>query len=613
MARVPVYENQIGVSTPNVQTNTILATPRETFPLAQSQAMGNLGNSVSNAGNAITTFAIRKQKEDEEKDALKRQLDFKSQLNQALYSNENETIQDAQGNIITRPTGLMNRKLSQVKNSAIDFDKTFRSLYDNTMDGMTNYQQEILHPALLSSYESGRDAVVNHQATEEMKDYQQTFNSAVDQIVSDAASYDKPADVNNAISQAVNLVNTGMRRMGVNDKATIATKAMDVAGKIADNNISALLDKNPEKAQNVFDAIKDKLPNDTKEVLNAKINDKLFLMRRSAIWDTLSPEHRQSDGSYDMEAFRKEIDTLPNFTQQQKDKLYSYLEGRANDAEQNYKTKKAINYKNFLNDAITAKKSGQSYDDILKLAAKYSADPNEQQKMELDVKKLFDNTKTDPAVYAMLYQEMKTGELTQDRLNGFRNNISSADFKTFNDGLVDQVVNPQTNTAYKNAISTINVMLSKKFGSNKQKKDDFLTALFEQHEKTGGGSPEKLLQSAQELMKTVQVNPWPIIGRKPKFEVLAGQIKQDREFKAMLENEIGQDAVSAIGRGMMRSKGAKSFTAGDIKEFADKFGGYENIKPGTDAYNAIQFLIKNNRIVTPNTVQSVIDYFKKRQ
>lgn len=611
MARVPKFESSVGVSVPNVQTGNVLAPPREAFGIQQAQAQADLAGAVSGAGETITKIAIRKAQQNEQNEALKKELDFKARVNDALYSPEIETVEE-DGEIVKRPKGFLNRRLTQTRNSAQQFDERFRALYDEVTDGVSDYQKSILHQALLSNYETGRNAVIQHQAREEAKDYELTFNATLNQIVSDSAGYETANDVDGAIDRATVLIAQGMRRMGATDDGVIVRKAQETVAKIADNNISALLEKDPGRASEVFEEIKNKIPADMREVLAAKIADKQFTMNRTAVWEALNDEHRNDDGSYNLESFRQEIDELPNFNAAQKDQLFNYVEGRARNAEQSLKRNKAANYNAFMTEAIQFKNDGRNYDETLGLAARYAADPIERQKMENDIHKLYDSTKTNPSVYNMLYQDLKSGELTETRLNEFRDQLSGSDYETFSKGIVDQIVNPKSNVAYKETMGTIKVMLDKKFGSNKQKKDDFLLALFDQHEREGGGSPDKLLQNAKDLMEKVQVNPWPIIGRKPKYEVRASKIKEDREFKAQLENDIGRDIVNEIGRGMMLEKGTKTYSANDLKEFVDQFGGYEKIQPGTEPYQAIKFLMDNKKQVTPGTVQKVIDYLKQR-
>jgi hypothetical protein len=611
MPKVPQYENSANISTPRTSPGNILSIPKESLGLQQAQAQSNLAQTISGFGETISKIALKKEQEYQEKEALKKELSFKSTINNALYSPDIETI-DQDGETIQRPKGYLNRQLSQTKDSVIEFDKTFRDLYDGATEGLSGYQKSLLHPALLSSYESSRNAIIQHQAREEAKDYELTYNATLDQMVSDSAAYENPDDVSQAIDRASVLVNQGMKRMGAQDKAIILRKVQDTVSKIADTNISALLEKDPNKALEVFEKIKGKLPADTKEVLAAKISDKQFVMKRTAIWDALSDEHRLDDGSYNLEAFRDEIDTLKGFTPEQKSKLYTYVEGRARDAEQALKKSKAANYSQFMTEAIQAKDQGISYDQNLALAAKYAGTPIEREKMENDIFKLYDKIKTNPEVYNQLYQELKTGELTEDRLEDYRDQLSGTDFKMFKKGVMDQVVNPRSNAAYKEVNNTIKVLMDKEFGSNKERKNDFLTALYETHEKEGGGSPDQLLQRAKDLLKDVKVNNWPIFNKKPKYQIESNRIKEDREYKSTLENALGRNMVQEIGRGMMRSKGNKSFSASDLKEFVDKFGGYDKIQPGTDAYKAINFLIENKKQVNPSTVQQVIDYFNKR-
>ncbi|MCP4372962.1 MAG: hypothetical protein GY797_33375 [Deltaproteobacteria bacterium] len=612
MPKVPKFESNVGIAVPTVKTGQVLARPKESFGIQQSQAQANLGKAIAGAADTITQIAIKKQQENEEKEALKKELDFKGVINNALYSSDVEVIEQ-NGKTVRRPKGLLNRRLGQTRDSALEFDEQFRKLYDEATADISDYQKSRLHPALLSNYESSRNAVIQHQAREESRDYEQTYNATLDQIISDSAAFENPDDVNGSIDRASLLVDQGMRRMGATDETVIVRKAQDVISRIADNNITALLEKDPNKANVVFEKIKDKLPADTREVLAAKIADKQFTMQRTAVWEALNDEHRQADGTYDMESFRREIDELPNYNSKQKDQLFNYAEGRARDAEQALKKNQASNYKSFMNEAITAKDKNAPYDQVLNLAAKYATEPVERQKMENDIRKMYDNVKTDPSVYTMLYQELKTGELTETRLDDFKDKISGNDFKTFSKGIADQIINPKNNIAYKETNATIKVMLDKKFGANKQKKDDFLVALYDQHEREGGGSPDKLLQNATDLFDKVQVNPWPIIGKKPKYEVRSSKIKEDREFKAQLENDVGRDVVQEIGRGAMVLKGTKTFSANDIREFVDKFGGYDKIQPGTEPYRAIKYLMDNKKRVTPSTVQSVMDYLKKQQ
>jgi len=612
MPKVPQYESNVNANAPRVSPGNVLSIPKESMGLQKVQGKSNVAQAIGGLGKTISEIAFKKAQEIEEKEALKKELAFKSTINNALYSPDVETV-DKNGEVVQRPKGYLNRRLAQTKDSVIEFDQTFRDLYDGATEGISGYQKSLLHPALLSNYESSRNAIIQHQAREESKDYELTYNATIDQMVADSASYEGPDDVNNSIDRATLLVGQGMRRMGATDEAIVLRKTQDVVSKIADTNISALLEKDPNKALDVFEKIKDKLPADTKEVLQAKIADKQFTMKRTAVWEALSDDHILDDGTYNLEAFREEIDGLKGFSPEQKDKLFNYVEGRAREAEQALKKSQSANYSQFLTEAIQGKDRGVSYDENLSLAAKFAGSPIEREKMENDVFKLYDKTKTNPEAYNQLYQEMKAGELTEERLEDYRDQLSGSDFKMFKKGVMDQVVNPRGNAAYREVNNTIKVMLDKEFGSNKERKNDFLTALYENHEKEGGGSPDQLLERAKDLFKDVKVNKWPIFNKKPKYQVESSRIKEDREYKATLENTLGRQMVNKIGRGMMLSKGNKSFTANDLKEFVDNFGGYDKIQPGTDVYKAIQLLIENGRRVDTNSVKILTDAIQKRK
>lgn len=595
---------------PNVQPGQILAPVKESFELPQAQALGRLGETIQQTADLVSKYTIEKAKKDATKEVLKREIGMRNKINGLLYSSDVETIETEQGKI-ERPSGVLNRRLSQTKDSAIDFTKKFNDLYEENTKGLNDYQRGLLYQNTTQHYQSSLNAVIQHQAREESRDYQMTYNATLDQFVSDSANYEDPDDIKELMNRATLTVIDGMKTMGASDPKIIGNKVNDISSKIATKSILTMLEKNPDKAKLIFEKIKDKLPADTREALNVRIQDKQFTGQRDAIWKSLSDAHKQNDGSYDMESFRDEIDELPNYTPEQKGQLYSYMEGRARDAEQTFKNRQAVNYKNFMNEAVGLKDQKVPFDEIMKIPNKYAATPAERVKMENDIKKLYSNIKTNPETYTSLYQQLKTGELTEKHLEDYSNQLSGSDYEMFKKGLVDQIVNPKSNVAYKDTMSSIKVMIDKKYGSNKTKKNDFYKVLYQKHEEAGGQSADQLMEMATDLLEKVKVNSWPIIGKKPKFEVSAAKIKEDRAFKATLENELGRDLVYEIGRSMMIENGNKSINPNNLREFVDKFGGYDKIKPGTKTYKAIKLLQENEMLITPATVEKLIQNMNK--
>lgn len=608
MPRVPEYESQVAPRVPSLRTPTVSTQPQAAFGGAEAAANARLGESISRAGQALSGIAEHRMKMNAEKEALKLSTEFQGKLDDMLYSPESEDLLDKNENPITRPRGILNRKLGQAKDAGIDFDNSYSELLKE-YEGMpgSEYEQAIFDRMQQEHYNSSRNSVFRHQAREESAEYRAVIAASLERIKQSAAQYVNADDLTNGINRALSINETGLQNMGVTDDNSLDLSNDALAEEIATVAITSMLEKEPVRAQAIFEAVQDQLTEGAKKNIRGIIAGKMFADQRSQVWEAMGGLYRRADGSYDKEAMRSGISGLPGFSTEQKDELFSYAKARANEAESAFRKSNAANDRDMLNKVVKMQNQNIPLDERLKLAVEYGRDEMDIRSKENAIRKMQDTTVTNPDVEWELRTGIRDGAVTESQIEDNKDQLSGNDYWRLRGELNKSVESPQTNIATKGTWKRIEEMAARKY-NNRRTKNEYLTEVAREFSDSGGGTPEQLWTLANDKLKGVKTG-WLQISEgmlTPSWEVDAEKNKALSLLKGKLENEIGREVVDKIGIAIKVSTGKDTIDIADINKFIDEVGGVDAIRPGTPGYKAIQALIEHKRLALPESINLVI-------
>lgn len=615
MPRVPEYQSNVSretpmLNTPSFRTPAVKTKPQAAFGGAEASANAMLGEAVSRAGQALSGIAVQKMKMNAEKEALKLSTEFQVKLDEMLYSPEKETVMGEDGKPVTQAVGILNWKLGQTKDAGKKFDGSFAGLMKD-FEGRpgSGYEQAIFNRMAQGHYVAARNGVFRHQAREERAEYAAVMEAGINQGKQSVTQCVNVPDLLDAIERVQGINETGMRNLGTANQDVIDDKNADLAGEMTQISVMSMLDREPMRAQAIFEAVKDEIPGSYRAAIEDAIRGKLFADQRVKLWESASGQYRRADGSYDKEAMRAGIMGLPGYNTTEKENLINYAEARANDSEAAFRKNNAANDRQFMNDIITMKNQGTPLDDQLKLASSHGRDAADVRSKENLVKKLQDSTVTNPEVEWELYKGIREGTVSKEQLDSHTDSLSGNDYMRLRKDLNKSHENPQTHAAFKNTWKQIEEEAKAKY-SNKRTQTEFLLDMKKSFAETGG-TPEQLLTLASDKMKRQKTKWYQILpgSRPPAWEIDAEKDKAMSLLKGKLENAVGRDIVSDIAEGIEVSTGKDAVSIADINEIVGQLGGIEAIGPGTPGYKAIQILRENDKLVTPDAVKFVISNY----
>lgn len=608
MPRVPEYESQISRRVPSLRTPTVRTQPQAAFGGAETAANARLGESISRAGQALSGIAEQRMKMNAEKKALKLSIEFQGKLDDMLYSPENEEVLDENGNVFTRQRGILNQKLGHAKNAGIRFDNFFAEL-DKKYDEIpkSEYEQAIFNRMKQEHYNSSRNSVFRHQAREERAEYRAVIAASLERIKQSAAQYVNADDLTNGINRAMGINKTGLQNMGITDDNSLDLSNEALAEEIVTVAISSMLEKEPIRAQAIFEAVQDQLTEGAKRNIGGIIAGKMFSDQRSQVWEAMGGLYRRADGSYDKEAMRAGVTGLPGFNSDQKNELFNYAKARANESEASFRKSNAANDRKMLNEVVKMQNQNISIDERLKLATTFGRDEMDIRSKENAIRKMQDATVTDPAIEWALWNGIRDGSVTMAQLDDNQDSLSGKNFSQLRKELNKSIESPETSEAYKGTWDRIEALAERKYGGNKNTKTAYLVELSRKFSDSGG-SPDQLWKLANDELAGVKPKWYQFFGGEEVWKVDAEKNKALSLLKGRLETDLGREVVDRIAFAIKKTTGKDSVDAVDIDQFTSSVGGVDAIKPGTPGYKAIQELARNKLMVTPGAIQRMIEY-----
>jgi hypothetical protein len=606
MPRVPEYQSQVAPRTPALRTPTVSTQPQAAFGEQEAEANAKLGAAISQAGQALSGIAEQRMKMNAEKEALKLSTDFQTQLDEMLYSPDIEDVLDENENVVSRPRGILNQKRGQLKNAGVRFDVGYGELLKE-FEGRpkSEYEKAIFTRMEREHYTASRNSVFRHQAREEAADYRETIAAGLERIKQSAVQFVNADDLLNGLDRAQAINETGMRNMGRNE-IEIEMENAALVGEIAQTTITALLENEPMRAQAIFEAVKGELSDDAIKDINEIIAGKTFADQRVQVWDAMGGLYRRADGSYDKEAMRAGIMGLPGFDTDKKEKLVSYAEARANDSEAAFRKGNAANDRAFLNKIIKMQSQGIPLDERLKVAAEFGRDEMDIRSKENAVKKMQDTVTTNKDVEWELRKGIRRGEITMSQLEDNQPSLSGTSFGRLRNELNKSIESPQSNIATRSTWDRIE-SLAERNHSNRRERNEYLTELAIKFTDAGGGSPDQLWKMANDELRDVKTK-WYQFGVHEAWRVDAEKNKALSLLKGQLETDLGREAANEIMFALRRTTDKDAVNTVGLNDFIAEMGGIDALRPGTPGGKAVQLLMREGKLATPEAVRRMIEY-----
>lgn len=401
MPRIPIYQKSVQSLTPKaIIPETIRPLGAERAMNAQNEAVRNYGNTVNKVIDKLGDVLIEHQKMQADAELADADSAFRTDV-QKLLSND-------KGN------GYLDKQLAQTRGATISFDENYEKLKNQYLQSGSDYQKNMLARSIASYKDQVLAQVSRHEAVETRKAYNNSIDSNLKLRVADAASITDSELLKQSIAKAQEFSIERDKRNGL-DELSIQNNNQMLAGAMTENAAKAIIDQNPMVARNLLNSVKDKLSAQDYEKIDSTIKGKEMFLRAQNTWTALS-KYVLPDGSMDKEKMQKAIFNSDKYSAEDKEKLWSYVEAKANEQDGFKRDHDHAVNTQFLNDIYKLKKENR-LDDALKLAGGIGGTLVDQAKREEIVRKVFSNEKdTDPTVYRTLEDAVDEGKITKEEL-----------------------------------------------------------------------------------------------------------------------------------------------------------------------------------------------------
>lgn len=392
-------------------------------------------------------------------------------------------------------------------------------------------------------------------------------------------------------------------------REAIEAEKLEASSKIHLGYVKRLLDDDKAPlAQTYFKDNAHGITEADRDVIQDHIENGMALHLGNQAWQALS-KYRLADGMPDESRMRKELYADESLSEKQKKQTWDFVKARAGEARVDRLQAIEANDRAFMNEIITARKQGVPLPEALKLAQKRGFDPYDRLTKENAAKKMYSTAvQSNPAIWLTAYERVESGAATIEELNTLhdKNELSTDDWMKLRKSLIDQKLRGGS-PEVKQTRERIAILAEEKYGANKKKRDAFL---YEVDQAARGKSAEEMFKIANDKLKADASSG--ILWSNPQWQT--DLRKRDAEMLALGKayEDLGKDVVTQIGEGYL-AKGAKDWGVVELDKFAEPFGGYDAIRPGTPVYEEIQWLIRNNKLVTVDNVKARLGARKLRK
>lgn len=399
------------------------------------------------------------------------------------------------------------------------------------------------------------------------------------------------------------------KRKGILDSDQLNQKIADQLSGTNREVIQARLDKdspdNVNQAKEYFAAHKSELNGQDLIAAQKAIDGAETMSIGLKAWDDVKGM-QLSDGKPDEGKMQAAIYGRDDLSDERKEQVWQFVKARARESMVQKNMEDQSNDRDFMNDVIKARKQGQPMSDALKLVSDYAKDDYDSSIKQNAIRQIYaPPTESDPHAFMNLWEKTQGQTVSKvDIDNAFqKGQISVGDWKNLREQYYKVNVEG-TDPNSKFTDENVKEQAAQKFSGDKDKLAQFM---YVYHTQTQDMTPEQKAKIAKDLMSNAPDSGW--FSSKQNFQTEYQRLNAQNLAWGTVHSDVGVDETKAIGQGVLNS-GKGSWGLGDVDAFAQQFGGYDAIKKGTPANNAMQSLMRRGQLVTPANVKTVLSKYK---
>ncbi len=520
---------------------------------------------------------------------------------------------------------------------AADYAKDEWAKVSEKLQGNNAYQSQVIGKLLSARYGQIDRTAQTHTGDEMYKADEQQSNSYI-AAEGDSAllHFDDPSRV----AQSLDNQKAEIERVGARlgwDANTIEVKKRDTGSLTLAAIVGRKLDNGDYKgAQSFFDTNKESFAaHDVGHVEKSLEDGKVLTLGKEAY--ASMGGFKLSNGAPDLARMESSIESNPNYGDREREKILTFVKAKAGDDWRNKLAQDNARDETFKNSAINAKKNGQPLEQSLLLAGKYSDGSYNQAVKEDFVRALYapPDIKDDPAARNALADAIDAGTGTSEQIDlAYKQGKITAGTNIALHSQWHNVVIEGKSPEMQRANEQIKMMAKARFGSDHDAIDAYVS---EVKSSSFLKSPKERIKIADDLLKEDKstasrfptwlpewtssvslgvVGPGkevPFFGGDPQYKTNEARTHANDLALGNFHQDLGVDAVNAIGRGAIMSgaKGSdgKPLSPGAaVDSISTAFGGYDNVKKGTPVNNAINSLSKAGIAVSVDAIQKVLEH-----
>lgn len=509
--------------------------------------------------------------------------------------------------------GFKNKRGKNALDGQSEANHGWESGVSQIQEGLANgYQRKLFQEYVGSKYQEFNKSLQSHVSSEMDKYESEQLSSFVTNERNSAAeSYQDHARVIDSIGRQAKEISDYADRKGyppewaeAQTREAISKTHTDVIGRYLANGKGI-------DAQKYFNTFSDQIGAKEKSDLQTKMQHEVVLDIGAKKWVEMQ-DYRLADGNPDEAKMQSEINNDKSLTQDQKLKVWEYVKARAGEDATNKKKEEAASERNFFNTIISDKSNGGSLESAIRTANLTGRDEYDRAIRVEAAKKLYaPPSESDPSTWVNIKERLINGTATRDEIDNALTSqkINVNDFKNFRVEYYKNKIEG-TGAKEKNAWEAVKILSQEHFG-NQLEREKFIHQV---HSTAEGKSPEEIVKSANDYLKTVPGTGWKwMLGLggdaypKKVYEIGFEQNTANTLAVGKMHEDIGENVVNAISSASQRF--GKSFGPQDVDAFAATFGGYSAIKKGTKVNNAMQSLVRHGQLVTPANVNDVLNKY----
>ncbi len=517
-------------------------------------------------------------------------------------------------------TGAMTKKGKDAFGVVNEYTPQFDEQADKISETLSNPEQKAMYSKLRGQQATDLNtSLQSHIFTESQKYDDEVTNSGVIAQRDDAVlNYQEPGRIAQSLKMQTALLQSRGQRLGLPDDAVKLAVEDSVSKTHAAVVQRMLANDQIDQAEQYFKV--NKAGFDATDVTNVEksLEGSKDVSLSLSVYDHVK-NFRLSDGNPDEAKMEDYVRALPDMSDERKQKIEQVVKAKAGEDFRNKTKAEGANDTTFKNSLTEAFKAGVPLEQALKLPSRYANDSYDQLLKENFARDLYSGkgVKTDYRVKNALEDGIDAGTVTLaqiDRAYEVDHSLDGPAWDAMRARYRQTVIDGKT-PGMVEANRQVDLLSRKQFGSDRDAIEAFKS---EVNSDSWGKSPQEKQKIAQDKLAQDKNSTWrfwtgiPVIGGasvpftgQPQYQTDEEKRAADSLVLGRFHQDLGVDTVKSIAQGALRT-GSKAGPAEAVRDLSKAVGGYDHMRPGTPAYNAIQSLTRHGRVVTGDSVNKAL-------